>query len=257
MTGTILAFITYIGWGTGDIFGVFASRKIGAYKASAFIFISGLVLASLYIPFALADLGKITLSLFLLNFLLGAPYIFGNLLLNEAFKRSSASLVGIIVQSFPAVVLILSALIFKDAINAKQILWTIIIFSGIFLCTIDFGDFKKGKLFADSGVKLALIAAAMFSIYFTFLRVFADVYGWFWPNYISFMTFPIALMAYKMIFKSKEVISVPTDKKVLGATFLSALLLRSGDIALNSGISKGFASIVTPIAGASPTLFLP
>ncbi|MDA1337838.1 MAG: EamA family transporter [bacterium] len=124
------------------------------------------------------------------------------------------------------------------------------------MCTIDFGDFKKGKLFADSGVKLALIAAAMFSIYFTFLRVFADVYGWFWPNYISFMTFPLALIVYKKIFSSKEIISIPTNKKVLGATFLSALLLRSGDIALNSGISKGFASIITPIAGASPTLFL-
>lgn len=256
LTGLVLAFITYLGWGTGDIFGVFASRKIGAYKATAFIFIFGLILASLYIPFALSDLGKITFGLFLLNFLLGAPYIFGNLLLNEAFKRSNASLVGIIVQSFPAVVLVLSALIFKDSITGKQIMWTIIIFLGIFVCSVDFNDFKKGQLFSDKGVRFALLAAIIFSIYFTFLRIFIDQYGWFWPNYISFMTFPIALLAYKKLFRSSEKIEVPKNSKVLLATFLSALLLRGGDIALNSGISSGYASIITPIAGASPTLFL-
>jgi len=256
MTAIVLAFITYIGWGTGDIFGVYATRKIGAYKASALIFIFGFILASFYIPFALPDFGKITIVLLLLNMLLGAPYLFGNLLLNEAFKRSSASLVGIIVQCFPAVVLVLSSLIFKDTITTRQIAWIIIIFVGIFLCTIDFTDFKKGQLFKDTGIRLALIGAGIFSIYFTFLRLFVDVYGWFWPNYIAFATFPIVLLLYKKIFKTKDTISIPSHRTVLIATFLSTLLLRSGDIALNYGVASGFASTVSPIAGASPTLFL-
>lgn len=139
----LLALITYFGWGSGDVFGVYATRKIGAYLTTFYVFIFGFIIASLYVPFALNDLHKITLGLFLLNVLFSTAVLFGNFLLNEAFKRSNASVVGVIVQSFPTIILI-----------------------------------------------------------------------------------------------------------------LSALFLRGGDIALNLGISSGFASIVAPISGASPTLFV-
>lgn len=254
--GLILAFITYIGWGTGDIFGIFASRKVGAYITTVYVGLFGFLVASLYIPFAIQDFFKITLGLLLLNILFGTAIMFGNFLLNEGFRRSNASLVGIIVQCFPAVVLVLSALIWKDPITPKQIWWIILIFAGVTIATIDFNDLKKRQLFSDVGVRLALGGAFIFSLYFTFFRVFSNEYGWFWPNYISIASFPIALLLAKKIFKSKDTISKIPHKSVLIATFLSAVFLRGGDIALNSGLSSGYASIVAPIAGASPTLFL-
>jgi len=180
----------------------------------------------------------------------------GAFLANEAFTRSSASLVGIIIQSFPAVVLILSALIFKDGITPKQIGWIVIIFLGVFLCTVDFNDIKKKRLFADKGIRLALLSAVIFSIYFTFLRVFQNQYGWFWSNYISFMTFPVVIILVKRLFTIKEKLVIPHQKMILLAAFLSAFLLRSGDIALNVGVGSGLAAIVTPIASAAPTLFI-
>lgn len=254
--GLILAFTTYVGWGAGDIFGAYSSRKIGAYRATTFVLIFGTLVASFYIPFAWQDFHRITPLLFLINFIFGIAISFGNYLLNEAFKRSNVSLIGIIVQSFPAVVLLLSALIFKDTVTGRQIFWFIIIFSGVFFCTLNFRDFNNSKLFNDSGIKLTLIAVLIFSIYFTFFRIFSDSYGWFWANYISFISFPAAVVIFKYLFKIKEKIEIPKNKKVLTATFLSGLLLRGGDIALNYGISSGLASIVTPIAGASPTLFI-
>lgn len=256
MSPIFFALISYFGWGTGDIFGVYASRKIGAYRATAYVFIFGFLLASLYIPFALPEIALIPIGLLIINFLFGSIYLTGNILLNEGFRRSSASLVGIIVQSFPAVVLVLSALIFKDPISPKQTLWILLIFLGVFICTFDFSDLKKKKLIKDEGVKYALIAAGIFSIYFTFLRVFADVYGWFWPNYISFASFPLALLIAKKMFSYKDKVRVIKSKPVLFATLMSALLLRSGDIALNVGIANGFSSIVAPLAGAAPTLFV-
>lgn len=141
----LLALITYFGWGSGDVFGVYATRKIGAYLTTVYVFIFGFLVASLYVPFALGDLYKITLGLFLLNVAFGVAILFGNFLLNEAFKRSNASVVGVIVQSFPAIVLLLSALIFKDTITSKQIVWIAFIFSGMVLCTVNFSDFRKGK----------------------------------------------------------------------------------------------------------------
>ena len=118
----VLGLIVYIGWGAGDIFGVYATRKLGAYLTTFFVLLFGFLLSSLYIPFALDDLHKITVGLFVINFALGAAYLSGNFLVNEAFRQSSASIVGIIIQSFPAIVLLLSALIFKDPISSKQLL---------------------------------------------------------------------------------------------------------------------------------------
>lgn len=254
--GWILGLYTYFCWGTGDIFGVFASRKVGAYKATAYVYIFGFLIASMYVPFAWSEIHKITLGLFLVNVLIGTAYLGGNLLLNEGFKRSNASLVGIVVNSFPAVVLLLSTIIFKDPISLRQILWVILILSGVFLCSVNFADLKKGNVFADTGVRFAFIAAMIFSVYFTFFRVFSNQYGWFWPNYISFSTFPVVLILGKKLFKYKENLEVPKEKTVLGAALLSAFLLRSGDMALNYGLSGGFASTVTPLAGAAPSLFL-
>ncbi len=253
--GILFGFISFIGWGAGDLFGVFASRKIGAYRATTYVYLFGFILASLYIPFALPDLYKITLPLFIGNFLMGTAYLMGNFLLNEGFKRSNVSVVGVSIQSFPVVILLLSALIFKDKLTPQQLLWSIIIFCGVFLCTINFSDFKNSKVFTDSGIRLALIASLIFSIYFTFLRIFSDTYGWFWPNYISFLTFPVTLFLIKKMFKIKEKIIIP-GKKVLFATLCSAILLRAGDIAFNYGIGSGFSAVVAPLAGASPTLFI-
>lgn len=114
--GLILALITYIGWGAGDIFDVYSSRKIGAYLTSFFVFIFGFLIASLYVPFALADIGKITIGLLILNILAGIGI-----------------LVGIIVQTFPALVLIASTVIFKDPVTRQQKIGVGVVLVGILL----------------------------------------------------------------------------------------------------------------------------
>lgn len=44
--------------------------------------------------------------------------------------------------------------------------------------------------------------------------------------------------------------------RILSPPLVSAILIRSGDIALNLGISQGMTSIVTPLAGAAPVVFV-
>lgn len=254
--GLLLGFLTYIGWGSGDIFAVLATRKVGAYIATSLVYIFGFLVASLYVPFALSDIYKITLPLLLLNIVFGIAVLTGNFMLNEAFKRSSVSLIGIVVQSFPAVVLLLSALIFKDPLSGKQILWSSIIFAGIVLCTLNFRDLQRSHIFTDYGVRLAFIASLMFVIYFTFLRIFMDVYGWFWPNYIAIASFPLAMLLNRKLFKVREKFKLPKSERILLYTALSGLCLRGGDIALNYAIAQGLTATTAPIAGAAPTLFI-
>ena len=252
----LLALIPLFGWGTGDIFGVYASRKIGSYLTTFYQFLFGILLSTIVLPFVWQDMSNVRLPFLLLNILVGTLYVLANFFVNEGFKQASAPVVGIIIQSFPAIVLILSTLIFNDPINKSQILWIIMIFLGVILCSVNLSELNKSKYKFDVGIRYALAATSIFSIYFTFFRIFSNQYGWFLPNYISFLTLPLALYLARKIIKEKSQLSVPRNLKVLLATFVSAILIRSGDIALNLGVSQGLASVVSPLAGAAPVLFI-
>src|SRR3990172_11240220 len=159
-----LALITFIGWGTGDLFTIVATRKIGANLTTFWVFFFSFILSLLLFPFVPLDLGGITLPLLLLNIFLGILYVSGNVLISEAFRVSSAPLVGIIIQAFPAVVLVLSALIFKDVITSTQAIFILIIFFGVFLCSVDLKKVRNSEKTLDHGVFIALIAMVFLSI---------------------------------------------------------------------------------------------
>jgi drug/metabolite transporter (DMT)-like permease len=133
----ILGLITFIGWGTGDLFTILSSRKIGANLTTFWAFFFSFILSLAFIPFAPHDISLITWPLLLLNLFLGILYVSGNVLISEAFRLSSAPLVGIIIQAFPAVVLILSVLAYGDVISATQAVYVGIIFLGVGLCSVD------------------------------------------------------------------------------------------------------------------------
>lgn len=249
----LLGLVTFFGWGTGDLFTIIATRKIGANLTTFWIFFFSFLLSLLVLPFAPHDLSGITFTLLIFNLFLGILYVSGNVMISEAFRLSSAPLVGIIIQAFPAVVLVLSALIFKDVIKIKQFVFIAVIFLGVLLCSIDLKKISQAKKLLDKGTVIALIAMVFLSIYFTFSRVLINSYGWYLPNLFSTACFPII---YLFIRGRKEKFYFPKIPKILFSAFMVAFLIRSGDFALNYGLSLSNASIVAPIAGASPILFV-
>lgn len=250
----VLALITFFGWGTGDLFTIVATRKIGANLTTFWVFFFSFLLSLLLLPFAPHEITAITLPLLTFNIFLGILYVAGNVLVSEAFRISSAPLVGIIIQAFPAVVLVLSALIFKDIITSTQAIFIIIIFLGVLLCSVDLQKILKSEKIIDKGTVLALIAMVFLSVFFTFSRILINSYGWFLPSFIASACFPII---YLFIRKRKEKFIFPKEKFVLVAVFMVGLLIRSGDFALNYGLAlPNASSIVAPIAGAAPILFV-
>jgi len=250
----ILGLITFVGWGTGDLFTIVATRKIGANLTTFWVFFFSFLLSLLVIPFISIDISGVTIPLLVFNVFLGVLYVSGNVLISEAFRISSAPLVGIIIQTFPAVVLILSALIFKDVITAMQSVFIAVIFLGVFLCSVDFKKLSRSEKIVDKGVFFGLIAMVFLSIYFTFSRILINVYGWFLPNFIATACFPII---YLFIKKRGEKFYIPKQLKILFAVFMVGLLIRFGDFSLNYGLSlPNASSIVAPIAGAAPILFV-
>lgn len=247
MNPLIFAFISAFGWGTGDIFGVIASRKVGGYTTTLGQFAVATILFGLYIPWALADLQKITPVLLGINILLGLFYVVGNVTFNEAVRISKASLVGPIAGSFPAVTTILSLLFLKESLSPMQAMFIVIIFIGILLSTVDF----KKLAIVDKGIFLALFSMISWGTYFTFIKLLMSEIGWFWPNYISMLLFPL-IFVYMKSKKIKFTIPKPSIQRSIA---LSSLLLRGGDFSLNVGASMGLTSLVAPVAGSYPIIF--
>ncbi|HSW97874.1 MAG TPA: DMT family transporter [Candidatus Saccharimonadales bacterium] len=250
----VLAFITFIGWGTGDLFTIYSVRKIGTKITIIWIYLFSFLLALVALPFFPHNVAAITFPLLCFNIILGLFFVFGNVLVAEAFRISSAPLIGVIIPSFPAAVLVLNAILYHDTITPLQMLCILVILFGVSLCCVNFTLVKKSKKIFDRGTTLALIAITFFTIFFTFSRILIHTYGWFLPTFIATACFPILFFLF---FKGKEKFTVPKNTKILFSLFMVALLIRSGDFAFNYGITLPNASgIVTPIANAAPVLFV-
>ena len=252
MQAILFAVISYLGWGTGDIFGTIATRKIGAFSTTLYSYILRVAIFALYIPFALAELSHITKDIFLINVVLGVLLLIGFIAFNEALRTASAPLVGTIAASFVIVVVILSIIFLKDSISTQQFIAILIIFLGLVLSTSDFRKLKEDRVLTSRGIFLAFVAMMTWGIYFTFIKIPVREIGWFWPNYISFTLFPLILV-FTHVRKIK--LNAPNYKGALIPLLGTVLLTGIAEFSFNSAISRGLTAIVAPIAGSYPTLF--
>lgn len=252
MQAILFAFISYIGWGTGDVFGAIASRKIGGYSTTFWAFFLGLFMFSLYIPFAIGDITHYTFQLLFINLVIGILSLSGNIALNEAMRLGNPSLMGTISSAFTGVTVILSVIFLHDKISFLQVVIIGVIFAGVALSSLDFKTFKNKKSLFNKGVLLALISMLSWGIFFTGTKALSNSVGWFWPQYITFVLCPLV---YFYMRKQKIEFKVPQTKKILLMLLLNGFLLRTGDFSFQFALSLGSSAIAAPIAGSYPTLF--
>ena len=250
MQAIFLAVLSYFTWGGGDCFGTLASRRMGAGLATFWVLIIGCVLFSAYLPFVLDDLARYTAPLLLLNVVLGAVVLFGNVAFNEAAALINPSIAAAISGSFTAWVVVGSMVLYGERLTLLQGAAVVLVCSGILLCTVDLREARKGNVAMGAGIAWALAAMVSWSIYFTFLKMLVREVGWFWPQYLSFCLFP--LMALYLALR-RVPFRVPAGRSEWLPVLASALLLRTGDFSFNGGIAFGYTSIIAPIAGAYPT----
>lgn len=249
MNAYFFGLIAYLGWGSGDVFGTFATRKVGPYITTFWAFAFGALLGSFYIPFATDELATITLPLLALNILLGIIYVGGNLVFNEALRLTSAPIVGTIGGSFSALTILLSFLFLGEKISGTHALLILVVFTGVYITTSAHSQ-KRDKGFTK-GIMLSLVSFVVWGIYFTFLKILMQQMGWFWPNYIPLLLFPLI----GVYMKWKKIPFIIPKINTAIPLFLNALTLRGGDFAFNIGASMGLTATVAPIGGAYPTLF--
>lgn len=249
MMAYVFGLITYLGWGSGDLFGTFATRRIGPYLTTFWAFAFAAILGAFYVPFALGNLHTVTPLLFAQTVLLGAIYIIGNVTFNEALRLSSAPIVGTVGGSFAALTVLLSYLFLGETISPLSIALIVMVFAGVFITTTAHNQ-KRDAGYAR-GMILALVSFLFWGIYFTFNKVLMARMGWFWPNYIPILLFPF-IGAYMKLRHMK--VALP-QKGTAIPLVLNAVALRGGDFAFNIGASLGLTATIAPFGGAYPTLF--
>lgn len=129
-----------------------------------------------------------------------------------------------------------------------------ILFVGLILTTLDIKEIQKKKVTLQKGIAFALLAMICWGIFFTFITIPAHKIGWFWTSYFAYL--PVGIVFIVTSIYNKK-ITVPKFKGTIPIIIIAAVLLSLADFGYNFALSKGMASIVGPISGSYPILFVP
>ncbi|MEK7577275.1 MAG: DMT family transporter [Patescibacteria group bacterium] len=249
MNAIFFALISYVGWGSGDIFGAIAARKIGGYKTTFWIMLAAAILFSPLTIIYWNSLISTPLSIIILATFIGFFYQSGNFAVNEALRRTDASIALTVMGSFGAFIVLFSTVFLRESLPLFHAGIIILIFIGVFLCT--YQPKSSIKTLDMKGVWFALYAAISFGIFFTAVKVFSSTLSWFWPIYLSFLWIPFIYLYLRKIHIKPALSDI---KSAFIPLLFNLLLLRGADFTFNIGLQLGLASVVAPIASASPTL---
>lgn len=247
------ALIALVGWGAGDIFVAKVARKIGSRMTLFWWMMTSLLLSSLYLPFAGAIrdyqmfLGAIILNIF---GVLGVWWYF------RAFEISNVSLVGTISGAYPILVVPLSVIFFAEKLTQIQIVAIISIIIGLILATLHWEEVKNRdfiRLIDDKGIRLAFLTLINWGIYWTLMRIPVERLGWYWSLFPFYILAPF--LPLLGIVKNVS-LAVFKNKRYILMVFLMGGLTAMANFSFNLGITYGYTSIVAPVSGAYPVLFV-
>lgn len=249
----LFALVALVGWGAGDVFITLSSRKIGNGLTTFWWLVFNLLLSLLYLPFAppINNWGMVIVAV-----AMGLVSVISVLLYTRALEIGNASLVGTISGAFAIITVPLSMILFGERLVPVQLMGIILILVGLVMATLKMEairEIKTGKVFSDPGAGLALIVMIIWGVYWTLIRIPVETLGWFWagiPTYLYFFLLPLIGVV------KKNPIKVLHRQSTLISLIAATLFTISANYAFNIGITYGYSSLVAPVAGAAPVLFV-
>ncbi len=247
------AFLTLVGWAVGDIFVTLASRRVGNIPTIFWGQLFSVIITSFYIPFVgiPSDLPMLIFAILLcLSLSWGTVFYF------RALEVGNAQLAGTIGGSYVLPTVFLSVVIFGERLSSGQVLGIFLILVGLILSSFELRQLKNKKLneiFSDKGAKYAFLAMLVWGVFYAVIRVPAEKIGWFWAFYPANFFF-IPLLIFGKV--KKTALQIFKDGKTFLVIILFAVFILMAQFAYNLGILNGNTSIVAPIAGSYPVLFV-
>lgn len=253
MTAVLLALLTFLGWGSGDVFGAITSRRLGALRASLAItgFLTLFLLA--LVPF-MSTVG-LTQTVAAQSAVLGLSLGVAYLSFTEALRIGNPAIVGTVSGSFTALTVILSLLFLNETLGTGQIFFIAVIVIGVTGASLDIRSLRNRAVRLDRSVLLSLITMVGWGVYFTFMKVPIRDAGWFWPTLISiassWLLYALVFIIKKHPFKTKQ-----RQRRSLMFAFITALVGGGANVTYNIALAHGNVSVVAPIAGSYLILFV-
>lgn len=252
MVAVFFAALAHIGYGVGDVFATFATRKLGSWSTSFWMSVFGLFIFAAGMAFFWEDLAGATLEIVSLNIILAILLSLSFLSFMQALRIGNAPLVGTIAGSFPAVSIIVAVLFFSERPNLLQVTTMLAVFVGIILSSVDIKEIKRRAGRFDKAILLAIFTMLGWGIYFSVIRIPINHYDWFWAQQISTIT---GVVFFFLLGRKQISIADIRSKDSFKYIFVAAFLTYGGTFSFNYALSVGDTSIVAPIAGSYPALF--
>lgn len=168
-------------------------------------------------------------------------------------SKGSVTLTGVIGGSFPAITTLTALLFFKESVSTAQAFAISVILIGVMLSSLE-GSVKT--LLHDiktSALLYAFGAFFLWGIYYALVRIPVERVGWFLPQYGACITGLLTFVLIARYTGEKDLFKKP---KMPLSIVAAALLGTLGSMFYNYAISKGVTSVVAPIAGSSPAVFV-
>lgn len=177
----------------------------------------------------------------------------GYLCFLTGMNKGGVTLTGVIGGSFPAVTTVLALVFFHESITGLELLAIGVILLGIILSPMQgtFKDILKGV--RTSGTIFAFGAFILWGVYFALIRIPIESVGWFLPQYFSTIAGVALYYVLSKITKDTDMTSRP---RLVWLIIAAAVTQVVGSSFFNYAISRGETSIVAPIAGSSPAVFV-
>ena len=93
----------------------------------------------------------------------------------------------------------------------------------------------------------------MWGIYWTLIRIPIEAIGWYWAG-IAGLPFFVFLPLLGVV--KRNPLEVLRKHRALPSVLIASFFIQSASFAFNIGITYGYSSLVAPVAGAAPVLFV-
>jgi len=175
--GIIFGIVSLLSWGIADLLAKVVIVKIGGLRALFIQQLVGFLIIGIY-SFVFLTMPVITIQAMIILIITSIFATFGYIMFYKAMEHGNVSIISPIVSSWAAMTVVLSIIFFKETLTSLQGLAIIMIFCGIFLTSIVWGDFKKSiKKGFSTGVREAIISMICWGIAFTLLKIIVDLLG--------------------------------------------------------------------------------
>ncbi|MDE1860533.1 MAG: DMT family transporter [Candidatus Micrarchaeota archaeon] len=247
--GLLLGIVALAAFGFQDFVIAKSSRVMGVFRTSLWfqlVTMATLLGLSLFL-FHYQPVGLLTLAVVMLASFL---FMIVMLVFTKGLEIGNVSIVATIANSWGAVTAILGVVFLGNMMTGMQAFYIATIIAGTVLASLNLRQvFSAGaSKLTTSGIEHAIATMMLLGIFFFLVSYLTTVINWF--SVSLFITFFSIL--FTLVYCVLTKVEIKPVRKGAGLLIAGGVIGAVAGLAYNLGVTYNYASIVAPVAAASP-----